>query len=100
MNKVKYYTFKAGNTLPSWMIKITEKGRASKFKNKGSKVVFEVSCVVARYFGIGYKVMPLNNEHSERGIISICNVFNSNIDIKGGAFPPNGFYVSSIKLNG
>ena len=100
MNKVKYYTFKAGDAPPSWVIKVTGKDRVSVFKNRGSKVVFEVSCVVARYFGIGYKVMPLNNEHSKRGIISICNVFNSDIDLRGGALPSSGFYVSSIDLNG
>ena len=86
---VKYYTFSAGNVLPSWMVEVSAKDSLGRFRSKGKKVVFGTSCVVLRFFSGGYKFMPANNRYTKDGGVFISGVFNSNIDVKGGRFPAN-----------
>ena len=88
----KFYSFKAGDNVPSWIVKITHDSRKGYFLSKGMKCVFLVSCIVIRESNKINAIMPVKNTTGESGcLIHIKNVNCSTISLCGGyAMAPNG----------
>lgn len=85
----KFYCFKQGQKLPSWMWRISHNDRLSKFENKGGKVVFGVSCIAIRETGKKTKLMPARVGDS----VSYINISNFNNTEQGGVNRATGVSV-------
>ena len=54
----KFYCFKEGQKLPSWMWGVETHKRESVHKNKAGSATFGVSCIAVRETGCHTKLMP------------------------------------------
>lgn len=73
--KGKCYTFRAGDTVPTWMWRVSEKGmaRSEVIHNRHhGKVIFGRSCIVIRGDRENHsKIMPSMNSYGDNCVIRI-----------------------------
>lgn len=80
----KYYTFRAGQSVPKWMWNFEHYGRDADFRNKGGKVVFMRSCVAVRVMGVKSNTLLMQATGGEC-MIKVSNFFDTKMGGVNGA---------------
>ena len=84
----KFYCFKAGQKVPTWIWRVECRDRESMFKSRYGKVVFGVSCIAVRVSGGFTKLIPARNtdwSDKSKGYIKVFGYENCHMGGINGA---------------